>query len=236
MDPESYRDPNANKEKIHRFFYKSRENGRMKKTTILLAGLLMFSSISHAGVKSPIEFGPKTAIKIKDVALAESVKLTSGTGSVQLKRIASGLRYKKIAFITVNVYVGQLFSNAKVDQSSLGALKDSLYKNQPLAFTMTFLRDVGAEKLANGFKETLGENNVKVDQSPFKEFLDAVKAAGEMKEGDTYDCVFSGNSFSFSAHGNEFYHLDNAPAEFMLIWFGKAPDSGLESLQKDLLK
>jgi len=208
----------------------------MKKMIVLFVGFLAYGSISHAAAKSPIEFGAKTAIKIKDVALSESAKLTTGATSVQLKRVASGLRYKKIAFITANVYVGQIFSNAKIDQSSLAALKDSLYKNQPFAFTMTFLRDVGAEKLTNGFKETLSENGVKVDQEPYNKFLDAVKTAGEMKEGESYDYVFNGNAFSFSAHGNEFFHLDNAPDGFLMVWFGKAPDSGLESLQKDLLK
>ena len=207
----------------------------MKLFTLMLAGVAAFSSFSQAEV-SPLEFGPKASAKIKDVTLSESAKLTTGAESVQLKRVASGLRYKKIAFLSVNVYVGQIFSNAKVDQSTLAALKDSLYKNQPFAFTMTFLRDVGAEKLANGFKETLSENGVKVDTDPFSKFLDEVKLAGEMKEGDTYGFVFNGNSFSFSAHGKEFYHLAAAPAEFLMIWFGKAPDSGLESLQKDLLK
>lgn len=225
-------------------FFKNREtiDTPMKKisTFLLLAGFFTFGSHSYAVTKSPLEFGPKTTTKIKEVALSESVKLTTGSTTVQLKRVASGLRYKKVLFVTANVYVGQLFSNAKVDQSSLSALKDSLAKTPPSVMTLTFLRDVGADKLSNGFKETLSESGVKVDQDPFTKFLDAVKTAGEMKEGESYELVFSGNSFSFSAHGSEYYRLDGASAEtlgsFMMIWFGKAPDSGLESLQKDLLK
>ena len=212
----------------------------MKKITLLLAVLLAFGSSVQAATKSPVEFGPKTAIKIKDVSLSENVKLAVGASSVLLRRVASGLRYKKIAFITANVYVGQFFSGAKVDQTSLVSLKDSLLKNPPTVLTMTFLRDVGAEKLSNGFKETLGENNIKADQEPFNRFLEAVKTAGEMKEGESYDMVFGSGLFLFSAHGIEYFRLDNASPEvmnsFMMIWLGKAPDSGLESLQKDFLK
>ena len=212
----------------------------MKINTLILAGLFVFGTFVQAAVTSPVEFGSKTTTKIKDVALSENVKLTNGATSSQLKRVASGLRYKKVAFITANVYVGQLFSNVKVDQSSLSSIQDSLAKNPPSVMTLTFLRDVGAEKLSNGFKETLSENKVKIDQEPFNQFLETVKTAGDMKEGESYALVFGSNSFSFSAHGKEFYHLDQASSEIlnslMMIWFGKAPDSGLESLQKDLLK
>ncbi len=212
----------------------------MKKITFALICICLNGSLSHAAAPSPVEFGNKIAIKIKDVALSENAKVTLGANSTSIKRVGSGLRYKKIAFITANVYVGQLFSNGKVDQTSLSTLKDSVIKNLPAVMTLTFLRDVGADKLSNGFKETLSENGVKIDQAPYSAFLEAVKTAGEMKEGESYQLLFGSNSFSFSAHGNEFYHLENASNEvlgsFMMIWFGKAPDSGLESFQKDLLK
>ena len=61
-----------------------------------------------------------------------------------------------------------------------------------------------------------------------------------MKEGESYQLLFIGSVFSISAHGKEIYRLEAATKEilgsFMMIWFGKAPDSGLEGLQKDLLK
>lgn len=211
----------------------------MNTLSLLLAGLVAFSASSQAETKSPFEFGTKSSTMIKSATLSENAKLTFDGKTVELKRVASGLRYKKIAFITANVYAGQIFSNATVDKASLEALKASLMKSLPFAMTLTFVRDVGAEKLSDAFKETLSDNGVKVDQEPVSKFLEAVKNAGEMKEGDSYVFAFGtgNNAFSFSAHGKEYFKVATGSVdEFTKIWFGKAPDSGLEGLQKDLLK
>jgi len=210
----------------------------MRKMIAMCLGFIAMSSISFAATKSPVEFGAKSSVKVSTVVLSDTVKI----GALELKRVASGLRYKKVLFANFDVYVGQVFSKEKPSQTSIGSMKDSLLKTLPVVLSLTFLRDVGADKLSNGFKETLEGNGVDVKQSSYHQFLDAVITAGEMKKGESYLLAIGseGNTVSLSAHGYEFYHLSEASPEvmngFMSLWFGKAPDSGLESLQKDLLK
>ncbi len=192
-----------------------------------------------------IEMGPKSATKIKDTTLVESVTSADAAGKpVVLKRFTQGLRQKKVALFWVNVYVAQMFSAQKPDFASIDKLRASIAKGIPAVISMTFLRDIGVSKIIDGFKEGLKENGVKTDAAPYSKFLDAVKASGDVKDGQTYHVAFSGDdkkvTISFQTNGKEYFNMADADAATMdsllKIWVGKPVDSGLEKMQEQLLK
>lgn len=110
--------------------------------------------------------------------------------------------------------------------------------------TMTFLRDVGIGKIVDGFKESFSENGIKAEAAPYSKLLDGVKQSGDVKEGQIYYAVFSGDEqkaqISFQTNGKEYFVMNDADnttlTNILKIWFGKPADSGLEELQKQFLK
>ena len=191
------------------------------------------------------EFGAKSKTTVKDVVLSDSIRADIGGKSVELKRITSGLRQKKVALFWASVYVGQVFTNAPVDFTSIEKLNASLNAGLPVVVTMTFVRDVPIDKIVDGYKEVFTANGVKIDSEPYAKFLDAVKTSGDIKDKQTYYFTFaksaSGkNQMNFWTNGKERFALNDASAaqikDFFGMWFGKAVDSGLEQLQEQFLE
>ena len=214
---------------------------RIEKFT-LLASALMFciSSSAHALV----ELGPKTKTEVKEVALVESATTDVAGKPVVLKRVTQGLRQKKIALFWASVYVEQIFTNQKADFTSVDQLRESLAKGIPTVVAMTFVRDVGIDKIVDGFKETFAKNAIKVEVTPYSKFLEAVKKSGDVKDKQTYFFAFSGDEkkvkISFQTAGKEQFVMEDADTvtlnNFLKMWLGTAADSGLEQLQGQLLK
>jgi hypothetical protein len=215
--------------------------------TLLLPVLVwvMLSLVNLPNAHAMVKLVTNTAIAkdIKGVKLSEYAKLDDGVTS--LPRITQGLRQKKVVFAWFSVYVAQVFSaTAKPDFSSVEKLRESLQKGMPLVFSMTFLRDVGIDKISEGFVEGFKENKMDVKVAPYSDFLSAVQKSGDVVDQQQYLFVFSENagkeSLSFQTHGKEIFSLkDQAQAtieSFLDLWFGKPADSGLEQLQNQLLK
>ena len=141
--------------------------------------LALISFTAHAEILSLENSGDK----LEDVTLAKkgTVKIED---TVPVTRLGYGLRKKKIAFISVKVYVAQLFgsdenSYARSENkalSSLAAMKAS-------AIQMNFLHDVSAEKLSSAFQESFEERGLDKDPSVIK-FLAAVKSSGDVADGE----------------------------------------------------
>ena len=201
----------------------------------------MMGSVASA---STFKFGSPTAKKMKEVTLSDSVKIQNGDKTDSLKFQTAGLRQKKVAVFWASVYVAQVFSNSKLDFTSIAALRESIMKGMPMVLTLTFLRDVDAKKVMDGFKDNFKENDVKVDTTPYNKFLEAVQKTGEVKDKQTYFFSFAQDkekmSLAFSIDGKEIYTLADGDAKttesFLKLWFGKPADSGLEKLQAELLK
>lgn len=191
------------------------------------------------------EFGAKSTKVVKDVTLSDTIRAEIGGKSVELKRVTSGLRQKKVALFWASVYVGQVFTNASVDFTSIDSVNSSLNAGLPVAVTMTFVRDIPIDKIVDGYKEVFEANGVKADEQPYAEFLDAVKKSGDIKDKQTYYFTFAKsaagkNQFSFWTNGKERFILADTSPEVLKhlfgMWFGKAIDAGLVQLQEQWLK
>ncbi|MBS1959057.1 MAG: hypothetical protein JST80_06255 [Bdellovibrionales bacterium] len=193
------------------------------------------------------------AEEIKGVKLSDSAKVDIKTitkkgesyVSKEIKRATKGLRQKKVAFFWASVYVAQVFTDAKLDFANIDKLRESLITGVPFVVTMTFVRDVGIDKIVDGYSNVFKGNGVKLDEEPFKDFLDAVKKSGDVKDKQVYEFQFINDAAAkfevkFSTKDKVQYTAKGLTEEqfenFAKMWFGKAVDSGLEQLQEQMLK
>ena len=205
--------------------------------------MIAYAGVAYAGVAYP-KFGNAGPKKLSDVTVSEWVTVDFDGKNIQLKNATSGLRQKQILFAWPSVYAAQIFTNGKVDQSSVEALRDSLLSHLPVVVSMTFVRDVDFKKIVDGFTEVLKENNVDVKAAPYVTFLGAVQSAGDLKNGQTLWFVFNqskdGEQFSFQANDRELFVVNNGKVgtlkNFFSMWLGKPVDSGLTKLQQQLLQ
>lgn len=183
--------------------------------------------------------------KIEKISLATSGTATVEGETVKLTSAGAGLRTKKVLFVNVKVYVGQLYLASpetfkKTETEALTSLKDQ----KAVAVQLHFLRDVDADNVQKSFKEALKVNKVDLEDASVKQFLDSVSKGGEAKEGKALTIL----GFKMK-DGNEavFYETTSGnlseikgPAGFIekifSIWLGKPADDGVGNLKKAFLK
>lgn len=183
--------------------------------------------------------------KIEKVTLSSSATAQIENEAVKLTSVGAGLRAKKVVFVNVKVYVGQLFvstpeSFKKTDSEALTSLKEQ----KAVAIQLHFLRDVDADNVQKSFKEALKANNVSLDDAAVKQFLDSVSKGGEAKDGKALTILGaklkdgSESVFYETTSGN--ISEIKGPAGFIekvfAIWLGKPSDDGVASLKKSILK
>lgn len=211
----------------------------MRLTSFLLGFLFCLP-----GAYASVITGSGHAKTVEGVPASLEAKASVDSRSYSLKLVGAGLRYKKIAFIKPNVYVGELFVDApeKVQKTGDGVLA-SLEAQKAVAIRMTFLRDVDGEKVSNGFKEALEENKVNLDGASIKAFLNAVKAGGEAKDKKTIIVLTEKlgggkEAVTYENAAGKAITIQGGPGlvhDILSIWFGRINDSGLESLKKEIL-
>lgn len=209
----------------------------------LIAGLatLLLSVNVCAAILTPEGSGEK----VEKVTLATAGTALIDNESVKLTSVGAGLRAKKVVFVNVKVYVGQLYVSdvegfKKSDAEALGSLKDQ----KAVAIQLHFLRDVDADNVQKSFKEALKVNNVSLDDAAIKQFLDSVSKGGEAKDGKALTILGaklkdgSESVFYETTSGN--VSEIKGPAGFIekvfAIWLGKPSDDGVATLKKSILK
>lgn len=226
------------------------ENTLKMKNYVLLLALVISFSAQSANDHYSVKFGEPSEQKIGDFALASKAIVSLGT-PIDLGRVAAGIRNK--TFLKIKVYVLQVFSTNAAIQKSNGdsAIESLLQKNQTVALSLTFIRNVEAKQIVDAYKESLAANNIKSDEEPFKNFLEEVQKKAESKKGVTLWFVLKSDAgvkgaagkehITFFTEGKESVAFEAATGSnflknFLSIWFGKTTDGGLESLKEQLLK
>ena len=188
------------------------------------------------------EFSPKIgAAKFHDVELATEATVRVGTETYLLSPIGHGLRFKKVIVVKAEVYVAELFVSEPKSFSKLDPLS-SLDKSKVVAMRMSFLRDVEAKKLEDAFRSACEGNGFDVNVAPLKDFLLAVKNGAEAKKGralavwglqtpEGSKIFYQGSDATIA----EFSGGKGFVRQIFSLWLGKAGDSGLESMQKEIL-
>lgn len=212
----------------------------MKALTTLM--VLMFAgSVSFAALLTTEGQGEK----IEKMTLPTAAQVGIDGAVTKITSVGAGVRAKKVVFVNVRVYVGQLYVASpetfkKNEAEALGSLKDQ----KAVAIQLHFLRNVDAENVQKSFKEALKVNGVKEDDANVKEFLAAVAKGGEASEGKALSILGlrhadGSESISYETTSGQ-TTLIKGTAGFVekvfAIWLGKPSDDGVAALKKAMLK
>ncbi|MEK2643900.1 chalcone isomerase family protein [Bdellovibrio sp. BCCA] len=207
----------------------------------IVAPVLALSvSSAHASVLK-MEKGPRS---IEGVNISKSAVATIEKTETQLGTVGAGLRWKKVLFSKVKVYVAELLvsSPQRFVKKGSEALK-SLDDSDVVAIRMTFLRTVEADKVQTSFRDALSANKVDTTTPSIKTFLGAVSKGGDAASGGHLTILVKKHS-----DGSEtLIYEDTAGKQTVLvgergmtqkifsIWLGIPADDGVASLKNDLL-
>ncbi|WP_413581428.1 chalcone isomerase family protein [Bdellovibrio sp. HCB288] len=210
----------------------------MKTMIISLVSILMSISANAALLKT--EVGSN---KMEKVALSTAATTTVDGEEVKLSEVGAGLRAKKVVFVNVKVYIGELFvaDIAKFKKAEpLSSVKDQ----KAIAIQLHFLRDVDAENVQKSFKEALTANSVDLSDASIKQFLDAVSQGGEAKSGKAITILGTrlkdGNEkISYETTSGPTTEIKGSAGfieKIFSIWLGNPSDDGVAQLKKSILK
>ena len=214
----------------------------MKKVFLGLAALVFAAQSASAGMLA-LEAGPNA---IEGVNVAKSAVATLEGRSVALEAVGAGLRVKKVLFVPIKVYVAEMFVTKVADfirdQSATVAL-DSTDRMNAMAIRLQFVRDTTVDQLVEGFEKGLSANGASMADPTVKALLDALRAGGEVREGQSITLMVERNAdasetVTFETPKGEVKSLPAAKGIARLVvslYLGKATDSGVENLKKDII-
>lgn len=212
----------------------------MRKVAISILSLLFVQS-SFAALLTPS--GP--AEKIENISTYKAATSNIENENIVLSSIGTGLRAKKVVFLSVKVYVGQLFVHSADEfKKSINEPLAALKNQRTVAMQLHFLRDVDAENVQKSFIEALKANKVNTEDSSIKQFLDAVKKSGEAKQGKSLTILGStlkdGSEVIYyettSGAVSEIKGSKGFIEKIFSIWLGTSADDGVAQLKKNILK
>lgn len=162
----------------------------------------------------------------------------------ELTTVGAGLRSKKVAIISVKVYVAELMVSdpsqfVRTEDGALGSLAGM----SEVAIRLGFVRTVDAQTVQSSFQDALAANQIDLTTPQMQAVLNAVAAGGDATEGSAMTLV--GERLP---DGSEVLTYEDptgkvtsvsGPAGFVKqifsIWLGAPSDSGVETLKKALI-
>ncbi|MFS4459693.1 chalcone isomerase family protein [Bdellovibrio sp. HCB2-146] len=212
----------------------------MKALTIFTT-FIFASSWGWAALLTPEGQGQK----VEQITLSTAATTSIGGETLKLTSVGGGLRAKKVVFVNVKVYVGQLYvaSPEKFVKNDAGALV-SLKEQKAVAMQLHFLRSVDADNVQKSFKEALAANSVNVEDASVQEFLSAVAKGGEAKEGKSLTVLGTkspdgSERISYETTSGQVTDIKGSAGfieKVFSIWLGKPADEGVAQLKKSILK
>ncbi len=173
---------------------------KFKKAYLLLA-VLLFATVSV------------TAATHDGVSMPDSVDV-GGT-----KLVLNGMGTRKATMFKVKVYVMGLYLAEK-----RGSAKAIMQSEGPKRIVMQFVRDVGAEKIRDGWQKGFEKNAP--DAAALQAKIDQFNAAMvDMKKGDTIQLDFIGNRVDVIINGAKKTSIEGMDFQRALlsIWLGPHP-------------
>jgi hypothetical protein len=204
----------------------------------------LFSFISASSFASLLNLEP-SGKTLENVPISKSAVATVGDRSFSLTTVGAGIRAKKVAVVNVKVYVTQLMLSdaSHYIRTDAGALKSAAEVSSS-AIRLDFLRSVDAQTVQLAFRDSLIANQVDLNDSGVKAFLNAVAAGGDAAQGKALTLVFehlpsgkeavtyednSGKTTTVTGEAGLIHNI-------LSIWLGKTTDNGLANLKKSLIE
>lgn len=207
-----------------------------------LFSLLILLSLSiHA--KAALIIADKAGGTLEKVSLSKTATADIDGASHSLQVVGAGLRAKKVVFVNVKVYVGELFVSSLEGFKKADPLT-SIKDQKAIAIQLHFLRDVDSENVRKSFKEALEANKVNIQDSSIQQFLESVAKGGEAKSGKALTILGfkhsdGSESISYETTSGNVSQIKGSEGfvqNIFSIWLGKPSDDGVASLKKEILK
>jgi len=209
-----------------------------------VAGFFIASLVALSTAQASILKLEKGSRAIEGVNISKSAEASLDGQTLHLETVGGGLRWKKVLFAKVKVYVAQLLVSSpdrfvKKDKDALKSLDDS----DTVALQMTFLRTVDAATVQSSFRDALLANKVDLNNDSIKNFLNAVKSGGDANSGSSLTILIEKHKdgseslvYEDSLNKQTKVTSDKGLTQKILsIWLGVPADDGLASLKSDLL-
>lgn len=212
---------------------------------LCLVNLGLISLLSFSAQAAPVLTTSGFDQNIEGIKIAKTATFTMGSYTQTLSLVGAGLRAKKIVFVPVRVYVGELFvqdpaSFKKTESEALGSLKSQ----KAVAIHMTFLHEVDAKKFLNSFKDGFKANKIDQEDLSIKKILDLIAQGGDAKKESSLAVIgyVKDDKTETIVYQNTKGDITevNGPAglreKVFSLWLGKSDDSGVLEFKKELLK
>lgn len=209
----------------------------MKKTILSLAFILFPVIVEGATLKTQGVPTQKFAEKV--TVHPEAQVVWEGAPKLpKLKLTGAGIRKKKIAFVSLDVYVASSYLDEAISLNANDPML-AIRQTKVKAIQLTFLRDLSSDKIRSSFTAALKKNEVDLEAAPIKKAIslldfdvkegEVLTLLGYVKNPGTEVLVFETPKGPRVIEGPEVASL------FWLIWFGVPEDSGLETLKEQLV-
>ncbi len=167
--------------------------------------------------------------------------------AIPLMLVGTGLRKKRVVFVTVKVYTARFFVSAsdamKIDRTPAGAL-GSLDGADAVAMHLTFERSVSSQQLSDSLRAAMSANGYEPDTDPdLRRLATTIGELGDIPSGavsvlaavrvdPATDLVLYQAPSGTVAPIRGRSGLKRA---LMSAWFGKPADNGLRGLRDEIL-
>lgn len=211
----------------------------MKRSLLSLFVLLGLSLNAQAALVTTDKAGGT----LEKVTLSKSATAELDGASQSLQAVGAGLRAKKVVFVNVKVYVGELFVSSLESFKKADPLT-SINDQKAVAIQLHFLRDVDSDNVQKSFKEALEANKVDLKDSSVQQFLESVVKGGEAKTGKAltilgFKHADGSESISYETTAGNVSQIKGSEGfvkNVFSIWLGKPSDDGVATLKKEILK
>lgn len=157
--------------------------------------------------------------------------------------LGTGVRKKKVLFITAKVYVAELYSNNKAAfERNENALNSLTQNSSFVALKISLLRTLTASTLATSFRDALEANNYSI-QGELDTLLNIIENSADAEQGKYITMLMSKNSDGttniyyedVTGKMQSFKGSSELMKKVMSIWLGTPADDGLNDLKNNLL-
>lgn len=144
--------------------------------------------------------------------------------------VLNGLGFRKATFLGIKVYLAGLY----VEEKSQNA-EQIMNSNKVRKIRLLFVRDVGAEKIKNAWKESFDENCGDKCDTFEKEIATLGAYIQDVKDGSVMDYTFFSDRIEIQADQKEKLEIKNKEFSKIMLstWLGKKPV--MEKLKTQLL-
>jgi len=213
----------------------------MIKNLVAVLAVAGLTSTAFAGILTTTA-GDKS---VEGVAIAKEGTVSLDNQQIPVSIVGAGLRAKKVAIVSVKVYVAELLSTdaSQFVRNEAEALA-SLDQSRTVVLRMNFLRGVDAPTVQSAFADGFKANNINTSEPAIAQFLKAVSDGGDAVSGKSMTIVAQKNAdktesvYYEDSNGKvtKISGSEGLSKKVMALWLGTMVDSGAQKMKEQIIQ